>query len=98
MIDKPLNRDGVSFVLGYKEGPTGLVSHEESVTFQLHLSLVDDSATRPKPFPPTELFMLLKVIFPSSSAGFLCLPLSYFRTPVGGRMLFISPLKANRCA
>lgn len=33
LIGEPLNRDGVSFVLGYKESPTGLVSKEEPAIF-----------------------------------------------------------------
>lgn len=97
-MDEPLNRDGVSFVPGYEERLKGLVSKEKSVISLLHLLLQGDSASRPKVCPPLQLFFLLKVIFPSSSARFLCLTLCCFRTPMGSRdAIYQSPISQQVC-
>lgn len=65
--------DGVSFVPSYEENPTGSLSKEESVVFQLCAS------TRAKPSLQMELSIVIFI------HRVLCLPPNCDRTPVGTR-------------
>ena len=88
LMDEPLNRDSVSFVLGcegsFRVGLEGrpcpwLVT----VTPELSRALQESFSS------------VLKVVFPTSSGRFLRLPLNRFRTLLGNRSTIYEPLKSG---